>query len=183
VSNFKQFFRVAAAAALLQSGIAAAQDSLDALLQEVQAVRATVQQQLQQRADEYNAAAADQQAKMLADAQARRDALAASSDKLAAQFSENEIAISEANKKLREKAAALGLQEVFGLARQVAGDSAAILQQSLISTQFPPKDGEASRDQQLRDFAASQTAPTAADLEQVWLTLQQEMVASGKVAK
>jgi biopolymer transport protein ExbB len=65
----------------------------------------------------------------------------------------------------------------------VAGDSAAILQQSLISTQFPPKDGAPSRDQQLRDFAASQTAPTAADLEQVWLALQEEMVASGKVAK
>jgi biopolymer transport protein ExbB len=183
VSNLKQFIRVAAAAALLQSGIASAQGSLDDLLKDVQAVRATVQQQLQQRADEYNSAPADQQAKMLADAQARRDALAANADKLAAQFSANEIAINEANKKLRDKAAGLGLQEVFGLARQVAGDTATILQQSLISTQFPPAAGEPARDEKLRQFAASQTAPTAADLENVWLTLQQEMTASAQVAR
>ena len=183
MSNLKQIIRVAAAAALLQSGIASAQDSLDSLLKEVQTVRASVQEQLQQRADSYNAAPADQQAKMLADAQAKRDALAASSDKLAAQFSANEIAINEVNKKLRDKAAALGLQEIFGLARQVAGDSAAILQQSLISTQFPAKEGSPSRDDELRAFAASQSAPTAADLEMVWVRLQEEMVASAQVAK
>ena len=179
----KQFILVAAAAAALHTGAALAQDSLEGLLSQVQAARAAEQQSFQQRASEFNAAPADQQAKMLADAQSRREALAAESDKLSAQFSANELVINDADKKLREKATALGLQEVFGLARQVAGDSATILQQSLISTQFPAKDGQPTRDDYLRAFAASQKAPTKDDLEQVWLQLYGEMSQSGAVAK
>lgn len=179
----KQFILVAAAAAMLHTGAALAQDSLEGLLSQVQAARAAEQQTFQQRAGEYNAAPADQQAKMLAEAQARREALSAESDKLSAQFSANELVINEADKKLREKASALGLQEVFGLARQVAGDAASILQQSLISTQFSSTDGQPIRDDYLRAFAASQKAPTKDDLEQVWLQLYGEMSQSGAVAK
>ncbi len=180
----KQFILVAAAAAMLHTaGAALAQDSLEGLLQQVQAARLTEQQTFQQRADQYNAAPADQQAKMLADAQSRREALSAESDKLSAQFSANELVINEADKKLREKGAALGLQEVFGLARQVAGDTASILQQSMISTQFPAKAGELNRDEYLRSFAAAQKAPTHTELEQMWMELYGEMTQSGSVAK
>jgi len=91
----------------------------------------------------------------LAEIGTKRDALAATADKLAAQFSANELAIGEANKNLYEKARALGLSEVFGLARQVAGDTATTLQQSLISTQFPAPAGGQDRDDFLRSFAAS----------------------------
>jgi biopolymer transport protein ExbB len=180
----KQFVLVAAAAAMLQfTAAASAQDSLDSLLQEVQAVRAAEQQTMQQRADTYNAAPAADQQKMLSEAQARREALAAASDKLAAQFSANEMEINEANKKLREKSAALGLQEVFGLARQVSGDMSTILQQSIVSTQFPAKEGELIRDDFLRAFSASQKVPSASELEQVWLELYGEMTQSAAVAK
>ncbi len=179
----KQFILVAAAAAMLHTGAALAQDSLEGLLQEVKAARTAEQQTFQQRADQYNAAPADQQAKLLTDAQSRREALSAESDKLSAQFSANELVINEADKKLREKAAALGLQEVFGLARQVAGDTASVLQQSLISTQFPAQAGEPSRDDFLRGFAASQKAPVRAELEQLWLELYGEMSQSGSVVK
>jgi biopolymer transport protein ExbB len=184
VIKSKQFILVAAAAAMLHTaGVALAQDSLEGLLQQVQAARATEQQTFQQRAEQYNAAPADQQAKMLADAQAGREALSAESDKLSARFSANELVINEADKRLREKSAALGLQEVFGLARQVAGDTASILQQSMISTQFPAKAGELNRDDYLRSFAAAQKAPTQADLEQMWMELYGEMTQSGSVAK
>ena len=179
----KQLILVAAAAVMLQAGVALAQDSLEGLLAEVQAARAAEQQTFQQRAAELNAAPAEQQAKMLAEAQSRREALSAASDKLAEQFSANELVINEADKKLRDKAASLGLQEVFGLARQVAGDSANILQQSMISTQFQAAEGESIRDDYLREFAASQTAPTHSDLEKVWLELHGEMTQSGAVAK
>jgi biopolymer transport protein ExbB len=183
VIKSKQFILVAAAAAMLQAGVALAQDSLEGLLAEVQAARAAEQQTFQQRAAEFNAAPAEQQAKMLAEAQGRREALSAASDKFAEQFSANELVINEADKKLRDKAAALGLQEVFGLARQVAGDSASILQQSMISTQFQASEGESIRDDYLREFVASQTAPTHGDLEKVWLELHREMTQSGAVAK
>ena len=105
----KQLILVAAAAVMLQAGVALAQDSLEGLLAEVQAARAAEQQAFQQRAAELNAAPAEQQAKMLAEAQSRREALSAASDKLAEQFSANELVINEADKKLRDKAASLGL--------------------------------------------------------------------------
>jgi biopolymer transport protein ExbB len=183
VSNLKQIFRIAAAAALLQCGIASAQESLDDLLKQVQSVRQTVEQQLKERADEFNTSPADQQQKMLADAQGKRDALAATADKLAAQFLTNEQAINDANKNLQEKAKALGLSEIFGLARQVAGDTATTLQQSMTSTQFPAKPGEMDRDDFLRSFAASKTTPNTSELTRVWEELQTEMTASSQVAR
>ena len=64
----KQFILVAAAAAMLHAGVALAQDSLEGLLAEVQAARAAEQQTFQQRAAEFNASPAEQQAKMLAEA-------------------------------------------------------------------------------------------------------------------
>ena len=76
-----------------------------------------------------------------------------------------------------------GLAEVFGLARQDANDTSSILQQSLITTQFPPAAGELPRDEWLRQFSAARATPTAAELERLWLEIQREMTASGQVAK
>ena len=75
------------------------------------------------------------------------------------------------------------MAELFGLARQVANDTSSILQQSLITTQFPPAAGELPRDEWLRQFAAARATPTAAELERLWLEIQREMTASGQVAK
>ncbi len=185
MSKFRNLFRCAALAALTVSVVpgAYAQDSLESLLTEVRDVRADEIKVFEQRAAEFNAAPPAQQQKLLADAQARRDALAVTSKSLADQFSENEIQISEVRKQLREKAASLGLSEVFGISRQVAGDTATTLRQSLITTQFPTAPGEKGRDDFLRDYAAGQATPTPVDLERVWFELQREMTASGQVAK
>ena len=98
-------------------------------------------------------------------------------------YAANELRISNLNTQLRDKAAALGLAELFGLARQAANDTSSILQQSLITTQFPPAAGELARDEWLRQFAAARATPTAAELERLWLEIQREMTASGQVAK
>jgi biopolymer transport protein ExbB len=184
VIKLHRLFKYAAAATLLQAGtLAFAADSLDALLQEVSAGRSAESQAFEQRSAAYNAAAAADQQKMLAEAQARRDALDAKSEALSGQFSANELKINELDKQLQEKAVSLGLAEVFGLSRQVAGDSATVLEQSLVSTQYPPAAGEPNRAEVLRAFAASKGVPVAADLERVWFELQREMVASGQVAR
>jgi biopolymer transport protein ExbB len=174
-----------AALAALAAGmpVAFAQDTLDSLLDEVQTVRADEQKAFAQRAAEFNAAPAAQQQSMLADAQAKREGLSGTSSTLSDQFSANEIRINEARKGLREKAATLGLTEIFGLSRQVAGDTSTLLRQSLISTQFPPAQGEMSRDEFLRTYSASQATPVPADLERVWFELHREMTASGQVAR
>jgi len=117
------------------------------------------------------------------EAQRTRDGLDAASKKLQNEYSANELKINGLNDQLRKKAMDLGLAEVFGLARQVANDASTILQQSLITTQFPPAQGEQSRDDFLRAFSSSRTTPTAADLQRVWTEISREMIASGQVAK
>ena len=110
MSKFRNLFQCAALTALAAAvpGVHA-QDSLEALLTEVRDVRADEISAFQQRSAEFNAAAPAQQQQMLAQAQSRRDALAATSTTLSDQFSENELKISEVRKQLRDKAAALGL--------------------------------------------------------------------------
>jgi biopolymer transport protein ExbB len=114
--------------------------------------------------------------------QARKE-LDTSSQKLADTYAANEVRINNLNNQLRDKAMALGLAEVFGLARQVANDQSTILQTSLVSTQFPPKAGEKWRDEFLREFSASRTTPTSAELERLWVEIQREMTATGQVVK
>jgi biopolymer transport protein ExbB len=157
--------------------------TLDQLLESVRTVRADEDKAFQERVAAFNAAPADKQAAMLQEAQAKRDSLAQVSDSMSDQFSNNELKINEMKKALRDKATALGLAEIFGASKQVAGDAATVLQQSLISTQFPPKEGELSRAEFLRTYSASQATPTAADLERVWFEIQREMTASGQVAR
>ena len=147
MSKLSKVFTHIAALVLLQAGASAmAQETLDSLMQEVATVRATEQQVFQDRAAKFNAVAPAEQQAMLNEAKARSETLKATSDSLSAKFSANELQINELDKQLREKAAGLGLSEVFGLAKQVAGDSATVLEQSLISTQFPAPDGQLSRD-------------------------------------
>lgn len=182
--KFRNVLKIAAAATLLHAGVLAhAAETLDALLQEVAAGNEAEHQLFRERAAAFNAASPADQQKMLAEAQAKRDALNAKSDTLAAQFSANELKINDLDKQLQQKAVTLGVAEVFGMARQVAGDTATILEQSLISTQFPPAAGQPNRAAWLRAFSASKKVPVTHDLETLWFEVQRELVAGGQVAK
>jgi len=184
VSKMRKLIFTAAFLALpLTAPVAFAAATLDDLLESVRTVRAEENQAFKERSAAFDAAPSNQQEQMLAEAVAKRDALAVTSDALSDQFSANELKINELKKGLRDKAAALGLTEIFGLSKQVAGDSATVLRQSLISSQFPAKAGEQDRDEFLHAYAASNETPTAAELERVWFEIQREMTASGAVAK
>jgi biopolymer transport protein ExbB len=158
--------------------------TLEDLLDQVANVRADENQLFQQRRAEYEAKATQaEKDALLRAAEQRRQQLDQTSEGLSETYSENELEINNLNTQLRDKAAALGLAEIFGLARQSANDVSSIMQQSLITTQFPTPAGEIPRDEWLRQFSASRATPTAADLERLWLELQREMTASGQVAK
>ncbi|HLF12371.1 MAG TPA: MotA/TolQ/ExbB proton channel family protein [Gammaproteobacteria bacterium] len=174
-------FAVQIAAPAVAQQTAAA--SLEDLLETVEGVRVDEEQLFQQRTAEYNAASAQEQPALLQRAQTQRTTLDATSQRLTDQYSTNELRINDLNGQLRAKAAALGLDQVFGLARQAANDVAVTLQQSLITTQFPPAPGEQTRDEFLRSFASARTTPSSAELERLWLEIQREMTASGQVAK
>jgi biopolymer transport protein ExbB len=156
--------------------------SLEEVLEGVEKIRDAELALFEQRRSEFNANQAQQDAK-LREATQKRDTLDAASQRLSEQQAANEVRINQLNTQLRDKAAALGLAELFGLARQVANDASTILQQSLITTQFPPAQGEKPRDEFLREFSASRATPTSAELQRLWLEIQREMTASGQVAK
>jgi biopolymer transport protein ExbB len=184
INKMKTLLPLAAVAFVFPVVAQAQPSSLEDLLKTVEESRVEEQRLFQQRVAEYNSKASQaEKDALLRQAEQRRNELDAVSDRLSDQHSQNELRISNLNTQLREKAQQLGLAELFGLARQSANDVSSILQQSLITTQFPPAPGELPRDEWLRQFAAPGPTPTAAQLERLWLEIQREMTASGQVAK
>jgi biopolymer transport protein ExbB len=157
--------------------------NLAELLDKTRNVRAEDKRKFEERRKEFEGTPANQQQAKFDEAKRQRDLLEAQSKKAQDQYSANEIKINALNEQLRKKAMDLGLAEVFGLARQVANDASSIMQQSLITTQFPPAQGEQPRDEFLRSFAASRTTPTSAELERLWIEIQREMTANGQVVR
>lgn len=134
--------------------------TLEELLNQVANVRTDENEAFQRRRAEYDGTASQaEKDALLRQAEQTRAGLDATSKRLSDTYSANELRISNLNTQLREKAAQLGLAELFGLARQSANDSSSILQQSLITAQFPPASGELPRDEWLREFAASRATP------------------------
>ena len=130
--------------------------SHDDLLRGVEQIRDAENKAFQDRKAEYESKAnqAEKDA-LLRTAEQQRQQLDAASDRLSETYQANELRIGELNTQLRDKAVALGLGELFGLARQSANDTSSILQQSLITTQFPAPPGELPRDEWLRQFSSA----------------------------
>lgn len=93
--------------------------------------------------------------------------------KLKAHLDSAEEELSELETELKSRSGELG--ELFGVARQAAGDLKADLRLSLVSAQFP------DRVEKLNPIVDSKALPTIGQLETLWFTLQHEMTESGKV--
>jgi biopolymer transport protein ExbB len=174
---------LAATAAFVCSGVVRAAASLDELLNETRNVREAEMRLAEQRKSQFNSASAAEQTKLMNDATRVRDERAAAAEAMSDRYSENEIRINGLNQQLRDKANTIGVGELFGLARQVASDAAAILQQSMISAQLRPRAGEESRDVFLRRFSEGKSVPTPPELERIWQEILREMTESGKVSR
>ena len=154
----------------------AAQDSaagsLDELLRQVRklhSVESTTNQKREQRflADKRKQKQRLEEAEALLAAEQRR------SDELQRAFDSNEKKLLELEQRLRERAGSLA--ELSGIYRQVWGDTRAILENSLISSQLSGR--MAATD----ELALQQKLPSIAQMEGLWFALQQEMTESGKV--
>jgi biopolymer transport protein ExbB len=88
-------------------------------------------------------------------------------------FDGNEKRITELEQRLHERSGSLN--ELSGIYRQVWGDTRAILENSIISTQLP------GRMENLDGLALQQGLPSISQLTELWFALQQEMTAAGKV--
>jgi biopolymer transport protein ExbB len=160
------------------AGSAVAAVSLADVLRGVQALRDSEAKQNAEREARFKSAQAEQERKAR-EAVAERNAQEARSDALSSEFDRNEKSIAELTTLLRQHEGNLG--ELFGVTRQVAGDSANVLLESLITAQFPAPPGEEDREAFMRRIAAAKELPSIRELERLWYELQREMTESGKV--
>lgn len=121
------------------------------------------------RADKAN------QKKLLAAAIIEKEAEEARSVELEEIFEDNELEIPRLQEQLRNRLGTLG--ELFGVVRQVAGDTRGFVESSLVSAEIP------GRAEFLGQFAQSKDLPEVSELERLWFALQQEIVEGGKVSK
>jgi biopolymer transport protein ExbB len=174
--------RLMAAVLLLQCGLVGVAQavSLGDVLKQVQALRENEAKLMAEREAAFKRELAKQE-QQHREALAARNAEEARSNALSSEFDYNEKHIVELNTLLKQHEGNLG--ELFGVTRQVAGDSAAVLQESLITAQFPAAAGEEDRESFMRRLAAAKQLPSIRELERLWFELQREMTESGRVAR
>ena len=96
-------------------------------------------------------------------------------DALKKKFDANEKTLSELETKLRMTMGTLG--ELFGVVRQVAGDTKGIFESSLVTAEKP------GRTAFVDDLSRRKSLPNSSDLELLWIELMTEMTESGKVSQ
>src|SRR5215510_2812728 len=146
----------------------------------VQRLRDDERRQGQERLQRFRADLAKQE-KATQDAIARRNAAEQRSAQLDKQWMANEARIAQVQQQLKDRQGNLG--ELFGVTRQVAGDAATVLQQSVLTVQYgTPTEGE-DRTEFLRRLAGARALPSITELERLWYELLREMADGGKVVK
>ncbi len=96
-------------------------------------------------------------------------------DQLEATFTANEQRITVLSEQLNERLGDFG--ELFGVVRQIAGDTRAQVNQSMISAQYPDRGRIMDR------LTNSRQLPTVSNIEDMWYVLQQEMTQQGTISE
>jgi len=144
----------------------------DQLLERIRSERAAEASAMQAREQAF-VRDRGEQARLLAQAKAALAEQQAEAERLKAEFDRQEALLAEQEKLLVQRVGHLG--ELFGVVRQSAGDIAGQWQDSLLNAQYP------ERLAQLRGLAESRTLPSAEDLDAFWMTLLEDLAASGRV--
>jgi len=121
------------------------------------------------------------QEQMAQQALARRNNAEARGNQLNKAFDANQLHLEEMKLLLKQHEGNLG--ELFGVTRQIAGDAANVLQQSMLTVHYPAEEGKADRASFLVEMAGAKSLPSIAELERMWFELQREMVENGKVVR
>lgn len=157
------------AAPLLADGLTPEQ-----LLERIRTEKASEQQQMQEREQRF-LADKEQQQQMHRQAMQQLREQEQEAASLKAEFEQLEKDLAEQEAMLKERSGELG--ELFAVLRQSAGDIAGQWQDSMLNVQHPQRIAE------LESFANSRKLPSAEAIEQLWLHILQDMIASGKVER
>ncbi|NHA15658.1 MotA/TolQ/ExbB proton channel family protein [Thioalkalivibrio sp. XN279] len=164
----------AALSAALAAPQALAVDSLDELLQQVRQSRSALSAENQAREQRFIQNRNEQQA-LLQQAQQELAAAEARSNQLTEQFNANELQLAELNETLRLQLGNFG--ELFGVVRQVSGDTVGLIRSSLVTAQDNGREEVAERLAQVRGV------PSMEELNDLRALLTEEMIRSGNVAR
>lgn len=166
------------AATLVQPVVAQQAMSLDELLRRVEQGRVTDNREQQEREQRFRQNQADQQ-RLLQEAQARRTAEERRGSQLEADFSANEVELTELSTSLEQRLGSL--RELFGVMQQVAGDARGRFDASLTNIQYPDR-GE-FLEQLVQKIARGSRLPSLDEIDRLWFELQREMTESSRVVK
>jgi biopolymer transport protein ExbB len=122
------------------------------------------------------AVARDEQDALLAEAKGVEASKEALSQQLESDYQAKELLITELTATLESRMGNLG--ELFGVTRQVAGDTRGNIEASITSAQFGPE-----RIEFLSRLGSSKELPSVRELEGLWEELVREMVEQGKVVE
>lgn len=169
-------------AGLLSSGLALAQQdkakSLDELLDMVKKSQIAETAEHRQREAEFARDKANQ-ANLLAQAKATRQAEEARSTRLEKTYAEQEVLVGQKRAQLAERLGSM--KELFGHLTSTAGDLRTTTQNSLVSAQIPNR-GD-FLDGLIEKMTSNTRLPSIAEIERLWYEVQRELVESGRVVR
>ncbi len=128
-----------------------------------------------ERERRFKANQAEQQ-QLLANAKAEESRLEARSQALESDYQQKEVEIAELTEALDQRMGNLG--ELFGVTRQIAGDTRGNIEASLTTAQFG-----LDRVEFLEELGKSKELPSVAELERLWAEMVHEMVEQGKIVE
>jgi biopolymer transport protein ExbB len=153
---------MAVCSALLGGQNLMAADTLEDLLKEVREQRQRVSAENQEREQRFQRERNNQRA-LLQQAQAELAQQEQRSDDLTAAFNANEQEITELQDNLEVQVGNFG--ELFGVVRQVAGDTVGVVNSSLVSAQYPDRGAVAT------ELAGIKGLPSIEDLDKLRILL------------
>jgi biopolymer transport protein ExbB len=149
--------------------------SADDLLRKVREGFEVRKRENAEREARFKAARGEQQ-QMLDDAKAREKREEATSQALEKQYQENETKIAELEEALEQRMGNLG--ELFGVTRQIAGDTRGNVEASITTSQFGKE-----RVEFLEELGKSKELPEIMELQRLWAEMLNEMNEQGKVVE
>lgn len=123
----------------------------------------------------------ERQQKQTNDTVAQRNAAEQRSNDLNTQIADNKTLTAELQERLDVAEGNLG--ELFGVTRQVAGDTAGELSESLVNTQLVNSAEDEDRLEFMQRIAAATALPSIADLERMWIEIMEEMEAQTQTVR
>jgi len=158
----------------MSPGWAASSDALEELLTQIEQA-ASAESRIDQSRLQRFIGDRNNQRRLLDEAKAELARQEQRADQLRNRFDVNELELVELETLLDERMGNLG--ELFGVVRQVAGDVAAKIDDSMVSAQWP------DRSAFLSELAQRRELPQAKELARMWLEMVREIAHSGRIVR